>query len=402
MTRTTPSFSLHGSFQPLRESHGGGSAVLDVQVGDVPALAVLGAEWRELESRSDASFFIGWDWIGAWLSTLPPDVKRRLVRVRIAGRTVGLAVFCEGERHRGPITTRSLYLHATGRPELDELTVEYNGILADRIVEGEVVRAVLERLLDDPAWEEVHFDGWHRADLVPSLERRGLRLVTEQRRPNRYVDLAALRLSARPYVDQLPSSRIRNHIRRTFRGCEAMGGTAFRVATSVEEGLEFFADMKRLNLEAWAARAGRSAFANEFFCRFHEALVRDGLPRGVVQIGQLSAGGRPVGYVYSFLHRGRVYAYQTGFDYGAGGFAVWSPGLATHACAIEHNRQRGFNVYDLMAGECRYKKDLAQHTAEMSWLVVQRPGFKLQLYGGVRAAWSQVQGWARGGEVPLS
>lgn len=402
MTRTPPPSSLQASFQPLRESHGGGSAALDVQVVDLPALAVLEGEWRDLESRSDASFFITWDWIGAWLAALPPDVRRRLVRVRIAGRTVGLAVFCEGERHRGPITTRSLYLHATGRPELDELTVEYNGILADRIVEGEVVRAVLARLLEDPAWEEVHFDGWHRADLVPALERPGLRLVAELRRPNRYVDLAALRLSARPYVDQLPSSRIRNHIRRTFRGCEAMGGTSFRVAATVEEALAFFADLKRLNLQAWSARPGRSAFANEFFCRFHEGLVRAGLPRGTVQVGQLSAGGRPVGYVYSFLHRGRVYAYQTGFDYGAGDFSVWSPGLATHACGIEHNRQLGFNVYDLMAGDCRYKKDLAQHTAEMSWLVVQRPGFKLQLYGGLRAAWSQVQGWARGGEVPLN
>lgn len=396
MNRTGhPDHVLQGSYQPLRESAGGSGPLVEVEVAEPPPAAALEAEWRDLEARSDCSFFLTWDWIGPWLATLPADVKRRLVRVRIAGRTTGLAIFCEGERRRGPMTTRTLHLHATGRAELDELMIEYNGILADRVVETEVVRATLRHLLDDPDWEEVSLDGWHRADLAAHLDAPGVRLVVEQTRPNRFVDLAALRGQQRPFIDTLLSAGTRNHIRRTLRFCEASGGAGFRVARTVEEALAFFADMKRLNLAAWKSRGVRSAFDNPFFCAFHEAAIRAGTESGVVQVARLEAGGRPVGYVHGFVHRGRFLAYQTGFDFEYGGFSVWSPGLATHACAVEHFRERGLRIYDLMAGESRYKKDLAPQSASMDWLVLQRPVLKLQVYGGMRAAWNQVQGWTR-------
>ncbi|UOV04931.1 hypothetical protein MUU75_17950 [Pseudoxanthomonas mexicana] len=42
----------------------------DVRVERLPAMDVLEARWRALETRSRASFFLSWCWIGTWLATL--------------------------------------------------------------------------------------------------------------------------------------------------------------------------------------------------------------------------------------------------------------------------------------------------------------------------------------------
>lgn len=370
-------------------------AAIEVEVVPLPSLATLQDEWRALEGASDASFFVSWHWIGAWLAALPDDVGRLLVRARSNRRTVGLAVFCTGERRRGPITTRALFLHATGRPDLDELTVEYNGILMDRTLEAEVLSAIIGALHALPEWDEIYLDGWHRNDLLGCLEQPGTRLLCEQRRPFRYVDLAALRNAGHAYLAGVASSKLRQNVRRTLRECEVMGGMRFIVARDADEALEFLADLKRLHEKAWKAKGQPTAFSKAFFQDFHAGLVRQGMAGGFVQIARLAAGERAIGYVYSFLHRGRVYAYQTGFDFEAATFSVWSPGLATHALAIEHNRDCGHEVYDLMAGESRYKKDLAECSGSMDWLILQRPKITLRVYDGMRVAWSRMQGWSR-------
>ena len=75
----------------------------------------LRAEWLELEADSDASFFISWAWMGNWLASLPDLKHFRVLRVRRAGRLIGLGVLGRHVgRHLGPISARGLFLNATG------------------------------------------------------------------------------------------------------------------------------------------------------------------------------------------------------------------------------------------------------------------------------------------------
>ncbi len=99
----------------------------------------------------------------------------------------------------------------------------------------------------------------------------------------------------------------------------------------------------------------------------------------------MRVGDRSVAYVYNFVHRGRVYNYQSGFDFEAGQGSAWRPGMVCHARVIEMNLAQGQDVYDFMAGEDVYKKELGADAGEMSWLTLQRPRLKFRIESGLKA-----------------
>jgi CelD/BcsL family acetyltransferase involved in cellulose biosynthesis len=89
------------------------------------------------------------------------------------------------------------------------------------------------------------------------------------------------------------------------------------------------------------------------------------------------AGDRTVGYLYNFVHRGHVMTYQAGIDYGLLP-ASDSPGMASHALAIEANAGLGHAVYDFMIGDQQYKRALCTGTVDQHWLVLQRDRLKFR------------------------
>jgi CelD/BcsL family acetyltransferase involved in cellulose biosynthesis len=106
---------------------------------------------------------------------------------------------------------------------------------------------------------------------------------------------------------------------------------------------------------------------------------------GEIQLLRLRAGGqREVGYLYNFVRRGVVHAYQSGFRYNPD--PRLKPGLVSHALAIEHNLATGARLYEFMAGASRYKASLGTLSGEMAWLVLQRDRLALRAEAALRAA----------------
>jgi hypothetical protein len=98
-----------------------------------------------------------------------------------------------------------------------------------------------------------------------------------------------------------------------------------------------------------------------------------------MQLLRVQAGPHDVGYLYSFVHRGRVLFYQSGFDYDLLK-THGRPGLATHVMSVQHNAGLGRDTYDFLAGTARYKLSLASGEAPMVWTAVHRktPAFWLE------------------------
>src|SRR5439155_24981132 len=116
---------------------------------------------------------------------------------------------------------------------------------------------------------------------------------------------------------------------------------------------------------------GRSgSFASRFFEDFHRDLVRNRFAAGEVQLLRIAAGAVTVGYLYNFVHRGRVYYYQSGFAYPDR--PAIKPGLVCHAAAAQWNIARGAETYDLLAADRPFKRSLATNPGEMLWLTVQK------------------------------
>lgn len=368
----------------LRSEMDAAGANVSVDLAPVREHRDMAESWRSLEARADCSFFQSWRWIGTWLAELPAGIEPLCIRARAGGETVGLALLTPHiARRHGLVTARQLHLNATGDPAHDRLTIEHNGFLIDRKGTAAVTAAIFRFLLRRPdLWEELALPG-----IAPSLAAAagtlGLRAQVIQHSPCRYVDLAFLGDGA--YLDYL-DSEVRYQIRRAHR----LYGEPKLERAGTGKAMEYLDGLIELHEVRWRAVGEAGAFASDFTRSFHRRLVAEGVPSGDVQLLRTRTGnGEIVGYLYNFVHRGRVYAYQSGFRRSRDNRL--KPGLVSHHLAIEMNRSAGQRVYDFLAGDSRYKRDLSTHATELLWLVVQRPALKFALENGARTLRSLIR-----------
>ncbi|WP_052710285.1 GNAT family N-acetyltransferase [Azospirillum thiophilum] len=345
---------------------------IEISLQPLPPEAVLAGMWTELESRSDSSFFLSWTWIGPWLALMPTGVEPQLLVARRDGETVGLALLCPRLRRRfGLLRSRRWMLHETGDRSYDRLFMEYNGILADRRFADEVTAAALQWLGERlSANDELVLGG-----LSMTAERAVRRVAAETGQTlqirvadsAQWVDFALVRAGGGNFRTGL-GRNTRAAVNRTERLYRARGGLDYRVAATVEEALENFAALEVLHQAGWQARGQAGAFANPSFRPFHERLIGTGVPRGTVRLCRVEAGGRPIGYLYNFVHRNRVLNYQGGFAFEDDNRL--KPGLLSHVLAIEDAQARGEDCYDFMSTPAGHKPLLSNAEQPMNWLTL--------------------------------
>jgi hypothetical protein len=102
---------------------------LNIAVGPVENFRTLEPVWRELEGRSDGSFFQSWAWTGCLAEER--FAEPWLLSARRGDRIVALGLFNRASRQ--PLRLdRPLYLAESGVPAMDSIFIEYNGLLLDR------------------------------------------------------------------------------------------------------------------------------------------------------------------------------------------------------------------------------------------------------------------------------
>ena len=160
------------------------------------------------------------------------------------------------------------------------------------------------------------------------------------------------------------SANTRQQLRRSAR---AYGAVRMERAMTVAVAWEYLDALATLHQRRWHARGKPGAFAQTFFARFHRELIARGLPRDEIDLLRISAEGAVIGYLYNFRHRGRVLAYQSGFNYAAARGAQ-KPGMTCHQMAIDWYAAQGVRAYDFLAGADRYKRSLANAQTRLHWL----------------------------------
>lgn len=353
----------------------------------LPPLETLQGLWRGLEARSQGSFFTSWAWMEVWLETLPPEIQPRLLQARQGGRVVGLALVVDGPpRQRfGLRFCRTAFLHATGRPELDILTVEHNDFLLDRDQAPAVRAAMLGHWLGQlRGVTEVTLQGLAGGGWPAGVEQAGRRKVTREDwvRRSYAVDLPAVREAGGDFL-KLLSANTRAQIRRSMKEYGRLGALTLEAATTVAQGLDWLDRLAALHQAHWVAQGEPGAFSNAFFTRFHRTLVERRLLDGGVQLLRVAVGEQDLAYLYSFVRGGRVYFYQSGLEYGLIEKHA-RPGLVAHVLAAQHNATQGHQVYDFMAGESRYKVNLATLDEQMTWTTLRTPAWRFDLEAALR------------------
>jgi CelD/BcsL family acetyltransferase involved in cellulose biosynthesis len=357
-------------------------AAIDVFLGPMPALAELETEWKALEIFAEPSFFTSWSWMGCWLALLPSRVKPQVLRARQAGRTVGLALLVRRTRQRfGLPFCDSWHLHETGDPDYDILTIEHNGFLLDTVSADVVREAMLVH------WVK-HTSGASEL-LLPGQAGLGLSEPTlptlyrgNRTRTSYGVNLEAVRERQGDYLALL-SSNTRSQIRRSIKEYQTLGPLKVHEAKDVVEAQEFLSCLAKMHQQHWEERGEPGAFSNRFFSDFHRRLIDENHPKCEIQLLRITAGERDMAYLYSFIRAGRIYFYQSGFDYQL--IEKYSrPGLVAHALAVQHNAALGHMVYDFMAGDSRYKLNLATINEPMTWSTLRKPAWRFRFEHALR------------------
>lgn len=335
----------------------------------------LAPHWRALEREAGGSVFTGWHWIGPWLRVLA--VRPWLLRARIGRDVAGLAVLCPRTLVRRLFPVRALFLHATGDPTRDAITVEYNDLLVRREDAAAIRRAMLDALFEArrPRFAELWMPGL-AAETVPAPRAAILRV--HARHGSARVDLAALQGA---YLDSL-APRVRRAIRRAVRLYRERGPLVLEAAPDVDTALAWLDALARLHVAKWEARGGRSVFADGAALRFHRELVAGAHAEGGAELLRLSAGGEAVGFLYLLRRCGHVFFYAGGFVFERDNRL--KPGLVMHALAVEHCRARGDRVYDFGAGLEPYKLDLGTPGPEIVTAVLARPTVLLRVEDRLR------------------
>lgn len=332
-----------------------------------PDRATLARRWQALEARSDASFFLRWTWIGAWLDSygLEPEL---LAVVDDDGLDIALALVGHAMQPRllGPVATLSL--NQSGDPAADRPYIEYNGLLADRDRAPEAASAAIAALAARCDWRALRLSGM--APGSPLLDLPARRRVLRDESPVYQVDLDAVRAVQGDYLSLL-SANSRSQIRRALKD---RGGALPEVTrATLDDITRWIADMAQLN----QGRHADNAWDDPAFRAFVETLAARGLANGQVDLLRLTDGADLVGLLITFIHAGVAMNYQSAFAQPRGGKD--KPGLLCHAAAVDHYAGRGLGRYSFLAGKDRYKQSLATCEERLEWWMIERFSPRLEL-----------------------
>ena len=335
----------------------------------LPPIQELRRAWTPIDTGDGPGFFISWSWIGTWLAKLPAELEPLLLRGSIAGRGTALGIIIRRHsRRRKLISSNALHLNSTGDPDMDCITIEHNGLAAPPHLESGLSRS----LLDWFARQQLDADELYLSGVtlpLPQMQGGPESSLASVVRRTYEIDLDLLGNVGGDFAARL-SRNARQQLRHALRMCEEHGPLRLEEAKTVDEALVFFEGLKHLHIQSWTRRQKPHSFLKPFFETFHHALIREGMPKGEIQLLRISAGDGTIGYLYNFRHKKRIYAYQSGFD---DSISRWRPGYVSHYLAINYNYREGMTCYDLLAGDNRLKQSFATNVYDMYWHRLYRP-----------------------------
>jgi CelD/BcsL family acetyltransferase involved in cellulose biosynthesis len=347
----------------------------DITLTGVQDFAALEAKWRDLEARANASFFQSWTWTGCLAERRFPDPV--LVEAREHGRAVGLALFNR--------SGRTLYLGESGDKVLDDIFIEFNGVLSEAGREAELTQACLRAAGFGDRRRRLVLSGVNAATVAAAKQIGAVRSTRD--RPAYFVDFAAGRVG---FLDRR-SANTRQQLRRSDRDYTAAGTITIERAETLPQAYEFLDGLATLHQVSWIARGQPGAFANPFFALFHRALIARGLERGEIDLLRIATRPQTIGFLYNFRYRGQSLAYQSGFDFANAGHHR-KPGLTCHHQAIQLAAQWEAARYDFLAGDDRYKRSLADRSSTLHWIEIASPYAPRLLLLSLK---DYVKGWLR-------
>ena len=329
--------------------------------------------WSAYHEASGGPFFTSLAWMESWISTLPSGSIPWLFECSGVPEAQALGILVRSVDWLGGfVPVRRWWLHATGRPPLDDITIEFNGLVS--MGDGGAAERCLFEALDQcgQSWDQLMVP--HAADSerwIRAAQARGFHVEWSSHACH-YIDFEKLRAAGVSYESSL-AKKTRYLLRRARKQIESSFGPILVELAEPGAGTEaYFEAMLALHERYWNSRGMRGAFAEPSILDFHRALFRDDAGAKACRMYRVTAGGHIIGYLYLFIWNRVAYFYQSGFDYDGIG-RLHSPGYVTIAEVLKALEGVGISRFEFLAGENLYKSRLSTGSSLLCSLEIQRP-----------------------------
>jgi len=306
-------FALLSDSLPSTSEHLRRVRVLVYSVNDWSKVEPL---WAKLADSSPySSFYLSTDWTAAWIEVFGDLLQPEILVFEEEAVAVGACLLVKSTERRGPFEVRRVYLNTGGEDLADRSAMEFNSVLCQAGHELGIAEA-LGAHLRTREWDEFEVAGICPGPVLSGLQAKAFpELPASIRvRPSFYVGLDRLRQLNISHESSL-SPNTRQQLRRSLRLYSKRGAIRTEVAHDLSMAEEFFDEMRELHQTTWKARGEPGAFASARRLAFHRALMRRAFARGAIQMLRVTAGEEIVGVLYNFVQKGKVYFFQSGFNY---------------------------------------------------------------------------------------
>ncbi|NTV92294.1 MAG: GNAT family N-acetyltransferase [Chlorobiaceae bacterium] len=196
----------------------------------------------------------------------------------------------------------------------------------------------------------------HNCDTYDQIDLNGIRFFGlqpcwEQEESCPFIDMGRY-ADFQDYFERL-GKNLRKDIRRKKRLLDACGSLEFHVygRQELDRAMRVFPQFLEAHTRRWP-----NAFKAP---GFHEAMLRNGLPSGLVHFSEMRIDGAPVSWEIGFRERSKAYSYMPAYQED---YADHSPGKVHLALLVEECFQRGIRVFDFMRGAEEYKESWTDST----------------------------------------
>lgn len=320
--------------------------------------------WHSLYDKNQHSFFLSWAWLETWIKTLPDDIDVEIVLAKQNNQPI--AAFAIGVSNSEFLRSSSAIVGATGIPELDNITIEKNGLLISEALSDQTLS--LTQCMDAIGAKTLSIPGIDQEQLQATEKK--IRLNHWKRRtvskPNHFTCLEKVRQADAGFLSLLSTNK-RRQIKKSNDLLSENGALTVTQATSTEQARQFLDELIELHKKEWNRRGHGGAFSSHFTYSFHINLIDNHFQNGQIRIYRISNSHKTIGVIYGFLSTNDFLFYQSGFSYDPTDNR-FKPGLTCHSLLIDKLAKEGLRRYDFLAGDSQYKKSLGTDSYTMHWV----------------------------------
>ena len=333
---------------------------LTVEIKEIntQALDELQQKWLALESTANNSIFTSWHWISTWLLYI--NFSAKLLQVNFGSRIVGLAFVSQNDESKYTLYTNQLWLNRTGNTLEDQIWNEYNDVLCENGLEYAIRSAVLHYFAKELSQVDEFIIGVSNKTVAQTPLPKELMQHTSWKTTSYSTILQPEYAQWSQYLQSL-SKNTRRQIKRSANLFGGIDNINLLRANSTEQAINYFNDAGEYHKRRWANQ--HSGFENSYFVNFHHQLIKNNFDAGSIDIIKIQVEDKTICYLYNLIYKNTVYFYLSGIEYTQDNRL--KPGLLSHSIAIAYYAALGYEEYDFMGGEGRYKNSLSNKKSAM-------------------------------------